>query len=347
MTETKNLAEVKKVAKAAKRSVLIKEEEVTEFVKSRNFVEIVKEQTVKEWNGQALEEDKVYHLKNLGGIRIAIIEANRRTFQRSIKMMKACKENGMTTPAIVVNAQVVSDWGLVPVDPITKEKLSTDELKGAYCVMEGHGRLDAWLFDLAYCEKNGGTPFDYHFVYKYYETGEKFGKSYVSTNADMTRTTSKDRLFIAGARSSNPQVVSYLNKIRYDKAIAKASLFWTFGYEPTKADISKLIYGEEDAPTFDQDVIEGLSVCYEVFKERFKSEGSQKIYRGVSAAQWSAEKINNAKDKMATAKAISEKVLSMSEDTYSIILTATTNSKKHLTRDQIIKTALDKMMVGN
>ena len=49
---------------------------------------------------------------------------------------------------------------------------------------------------------------------------------------------------------------------------------------------------------------------------------------------------------MATAKTISEKVSSMSDDTHSIILTATTNSKKHLTRDQIIKTALDKMMAG-
>ena len=344
MTETKKLAEVKKVAKAAKRSVLIKEEEVTEFVKNRNFVEIVKEHAEKEWNGQALEEDKVYHLKNLGGIRIVIIEANRRTFQRGLKMMQACMDNGMTTPAILVNAQVVRDWGLVPVDPITKEKLSTDELKGAYCVMEGHGRLDAWLFDLAYCEKNGGTPFDYHFVYKYYETGEKFGKSYVSTNADMTRTTSKDRLSIAGARCKNPIVISYLEKCKKDNTIAKASFFWTCGRELTQKEIISLTYEESDAPTFDKDVTKALSLCYEAFKERFSHEGSQKIYRGVSAAHWCAEKINNAKDKGTTALTISEKVKSLNEDVYTTIITATTNTKKRLTRDMIIKNALDSMM---
>lgn len=346
MKNENKAAEVKTVAKAEKKSILIKEEEVTNFINNRSLSEIINEFAEKEWNGQSLEEDKVYHLKHLGGIRIAIIQANRRTFKRGLKMMKACKETGMTTPAILVNAQVVRDWGLTPVDPSTGKELTADELKVAYCVMEGHGRLDGWMLDLAYTQKNGGIPFDYHFVFKHYESAEDFGKAYVSTNADMTRTSSKDRLSIAGARSSNPQVISYLNKIRYDKTIAKASLFWTFGYEPTKSEITKLIYGEADAPTFEQDVIEGLVICYEVFKERFKSEGSQKIYRGVSAAQWCADRINKAKDKKTTAKTISEKVLSMSDDTYSIILTATTNWKKHLTRDQIIKTALDKMMAG-
>lgn len=346
MNKQNNTVEVKTVAKAEKKSVLIKEEEVTNFINNRSLSEIINEFAEKEWNGQPLEEDKVYHLKHLGGIRIAIIQANRRTFKRGLKMMKACKENGMTTPGILVNAKVVRDWGLTPVDPSTGKELTAEKLQEAYCVMEGHGRLDGWMLDLAYTQKNGGIPFDYHFVYKHYESAEDFGKAYVSTNADMTRTSSKDRLSIAGARSSNPQVVSYLNKIRYDKTIAKASLFWTFGYEPTKGEITKLIYSEEDAPTFDQDVIEGLAICYEVFKERFKSEGSQKIYRGVSAAQWCADCINKANDKKTTAKAISKKVLSMSDDTYSIILTATTNWKKHLTRDQIIKTALDKMMAG-
>jgi len=347
MKKKEDLAEVKTVAKASKKSVLvIKEEEVTNFINNRSFVEIVNEFAEEKWNGQDLIEDKVYHLKNLGGIRIAIIEANRRTFRRGLKMMQACKDNGMTTPAIVVTAQVVHDWGLVPIDPTTKKELKADELKGAYCVMEGHGRLDAWLFDLAYCEKNGGTPFDYHFVYKHYETGEKFGKSYVSTNADMTRTTSKDRLSIAGARCKNPIVISYLEKCKKDSTIAKASFFWTCGRELTQKEITSLTYEESDAPTFDKDVTEALSLCYEAFKERFSHEGSQKIYRGVSAAQWCADKITDAKDKTAMAITICEKIKSMScdSDSYSIIITAVTDKKKHITRDQKIKQELDKLL---
>lgn len=347
MTETENFAEVKTVAKATKKIPLIKEEEVTEFIKNRNFVEIVKEHAEKEWNGQALEVDKVYHLKNLGGIRIAIIEANRRTFQRSIKMMKACKENGMTTPGILVNAQVVHDWGLSPIDPTTNKALSADELKGgAYCVMEGHGRLDAWINDLAYTWKNGGIPFDFHFVYKHYDSAEDFGKAYVSTNADMTRTTSKDRLSIAGARSKNPIVTSYLEKCKKDNTIAKASFFWTCGRELTQKEITLLTNEESDAPAFEKELIDALSLCYNTFKSRFNKEGSQKIFRGVSAAQWCAEKINNAKDKAAMAKTICEKISSMSydSDSYSIIITAVTDSKKHITRDQKIKQELDRLL---
>ena len=262
MKKTKNLVEVKTaVTKASKKSVLIKEEEVADFINNRSFVEIVKEYAQEQWDGQVLEEDKVYHLKNLGGIKIAIIGANRRTFKRGLKMMQACKENGMTTPAILVNAQVVRDWGLIPVDSTTKKELTADELKGAYCVMEGHGRLDAWINDLAYTRKNGGTSFDFHFVYKHYDSAEDFGKAYVSTNADMTRTTSKDRLSIAGARSKNPIVISYLEKCKKDNTIAKASFFWTCGRELTQKEITSMTYEESDAPTFDQNLTEALSLC--------------------------------------------------------------------------------------
>lgn len=340
----KKAAEVKKVARAEKKNVLISEAEVKQFVDNRPFEMIVSYAAHEQWDGQPLVEDKVYHLKNMAGLKVAIIKDNRRTYKRALKMMAACMANGMTTPAILVLAKLVYDWGLPLIDPTSGQELTSDELDGVYCVMEGHGRLDGWVNSLACTSKKGSEPFDFHFVYKEYATPEDFGKAYVSTNADMTRTTSKDRLTIAGARSKNPVIISYLNKIKNDGAIAKASFYWTCGRELTKEEVSKLTYEQEDAPTFDKDMTDALTLCYESFKAQFGTEGGEKIYRGVSAAQWCADQISKAEDKVAIAMAIGDKVQNMNKVIYTTILTASTNKKKRVTKDQVIKTSLDQMM---
>ena len=338
------IATVKTVAKAEKKNALVNEAEVKQFIDNRPFADVVRQFAQKEWDGHPLVEDMVYHLKNLAGLKVAIIKDNRRTWKRGMKMMTACRANGMTTPAILVLAKLVSDWGLAVIDPTSGHELAADELDGVYCVMEGHGRLDGWVNSLVYASKHSGEPFDFHFIYRHYDTPEEFGKAYVSTNADMTRTTSKDRLTIAGARSKNPTIISYLNKIKNDGTIAKASFFWTCGRELSKDEVSKLTYEQEDAPTFDQNITDALALCYESFKAQFGTEGGEKIYRGVPAAQWCAEQINKAEDKAATAIVIEEKVQNMSKEIYTAILTASTNKKKHVTRDQVIKAALDQMM---
>ena len=340
----KKAAEVKKVAKAEKKNALINEAEVKQFIDNRPFDDVVRQFAQKEWDGQPLIEDMVYHLKKLAGLKLAIIKDNRRTWKRGIKMMSACMANGMTTPAILVLAKLVYDWGLPLIDPTSGRELTPEELDGVYCVMEGHGRLDGWVNSLVYTSKQGGEPFDFHFVYKEYATPEDFGKAYVSTNADMTRTTSKDRLTIAGARSKNPTIISYLNKIKNDGTIAKASFFCTCGRELSKDEVTKLTYEMEDAPTFDQDTTDALALCYESFKARFSAPGAETVYRGVSAAQWCADRINKAEDKNTAALTIAEKVQALKDDLYSPILTAKTNRKKHITRDQAIKTSLDLMM---
>ena len=259
-------------------------------------------------------------------------------------MYEACQKNGMTTPAIITDAKTVVDWGLDLIDPATLQDVTPDKLDGAYAVMEGHGRLFGWLLALAIAAKNGDQPFDFHFVYKHFDSPENFGQAYVSTNADMTRTTSKDRLAIAGARCKDPIVISYLGKIKNDLVISKGSYFWTFGREATVAEVSKLIYGEADAPKFDKDITDALALCYESFKEKFAFEGAEKIYRGVPAAQWCADRIGKADDKGGTALVICDKVKGMSNEIYTAIITAKSNHKKHITRAQVIKNLLDKMM---
>lgn len=323
---------------------ILTESKSRELIKNQPFVEIASQFTTADWDGKPLQEDMVYHLNKMGGLKVAIIRDNRRTFKRSMKMFKACKGNGMTTPAILVTAKIVHDWGLSIVDPTSGKELSEDELKDYYCVMEGHARLDAWVLSILYASQYGEAPFDYLFVFKEYASPEDFGRAYVSTNSDMTRTTGKDRLNIAANRSKDPLVTSYLSKIKSDLTIPKASLFWTYGRELTKEEISKLIYSEFDAPKFDEALTDALSLCYNIFKEKFAAEGAEKIYRGVSAAQWCADRIGTADDKVGTAIAISDKVKIMTNDVYTAILTASTNRKKHITRDQVIKLQLDKMM---
>lgn len=328
----------------SKKNAIITEAEVKNYVENNLFEMILASVATHNWDNMPLEEDRVYHILKLGGIRIYWIKDNRRTWKRALKMLDACQKNGMTTPGIVVDAKVVYDWGLSLIDPATLQEVTPDKLEGAYAVMEGHGRFYAFLLSLAIASKNGSKPFDFHFIYKHYDTPDEMGKAYVSTNADMTRSTSKDRLGIAGARSKDPLVISYLSKIKNDLVISKGSYFWTFGREATVAEVSKLIYGEEDAPKFDKEITDSLSLCYDIFKEKFSAEGAEKIYRGVSAAQWCADRVGTADDKLGTATVICDKVKSMSNDVYTAILTASTNRKKHVTRDQVIKLQLDKMM---
>lgn len=324
---------------------LLTESKSRELIANQPFVEIVRQIADAEWDGKPLTEDMVYHMKRLANLKVAIIRDNRRTYRRTIKMLKACMSNGMTTPGILVSAKIIFGWGLTLIDPTSGRELTAEEVKDWYAVMEGHARLDAWILSILYASMTGGEPFDFHFVYKDYATPEDFGKAYVSTNTDMTRTTNKDRLSIAGARSQNPIVMLYLSKIKNDHVIPKASSYWTTGHELSATEVSKLIYGENDAPTFDKALTEGLALCYESFKERFSAEGAEKIYRGVSAAQWCADQLlNKAEDIAKTAYEIGERVVAMTDELYTPIITAKTNKKKHITRDQAIKTYLDLMM---
>lgn len=331
-------------AKAEKKNALINEAEVKQFIDNRPFEDVVRQFALKDWDGQPLEEDKVYHLNKVGGIKIYWIRDNRRSWQRGMKMLSACTKNGMTTPAVITDAKTALAWGLVLIDPATWEEVKDENIEGTYCVMEGHGRFYAFLIALALAAKNGTVPFDYHFVYRHFDTPEDFGKAYVSTNADMTRTTTKDRLAIAGARSKDPIVISYLGKIRNDHAIPKASYFWTVGRELSKDEVTKLIYGKNDAPKFNEELSGALALCYEGFKEVFSYDGAEKVFRGVPAAQWCADRINAAQNKMLEANAIIEKVSKMPKEIYGAILAAKSNKKAHITRDQVIKTQLDKMM---
>ena len=297
-----------------------------------------------DYDGQPLEEDKVYHIQKMKGFRLYAIKANRRTYRRALKMLDACTSNGMTTPAIVVDAKVVRDWGLRVVDPLTLEEVNDNDLDGAYCLMEGHGRFHAFMLSVALKMSKGDQLFDFHFVYKLYDTPEAFGNAYVSTNADMTRTTHKDRLGIAGERCQNPLVKSFINKNQEDSVLAKAAYFWTYGRELSKTEVTAITYDAQDAPTFDEDITVAMEGIYEAFKAKFAEPGAAKIYRGTFAAKWCAQRIKDADNKLEEADKICKRVTEIDISVYTAIVTASSNSKKHLRREDLIVAALEKMM---
>lgn len=61
---------VKTVAAAAKKNALITEAEVKNYVENRLFELILASVSTEKWDGKPLEEDKVYHILKLGGMRI-------------------------------------------------------------------------------------------------------------------------------------------------------------------------------------------------------------------------------------------------------------------------------------
>lgn len=323
------------------------EEVFIDFYSGKNFKTVLETVGKTNYDGMPLEKNIVYSLHLMIGLKILIIKNNRRTFRRALKMRKACHDNGMTTPAILVDAKLAHEWGLTLADPVSLEEATTEDMDGAYVVMEGHGRLHGWLIDVAIAAEKGTkyNPFDFPFIYKHYDSPEEFGMAYTSTNADMTRTTTKDRLAIAADRCIDPLLAEYFRKCREDNVISKSSYFWTYGRELSSSEVTKITYGEADAPVFDEATTEALQMVYESFKKAFGSEGAQKIYRGVSAAQWAADQVKNADDKAAKALEIDEKLMKISNEIYTAIITASTNAKKKITKDKTIKENLDKMML--
>lgn len=330
----------------SKKVLALTEEEYEKFYSGKKFSEVMESVGTDTYDGQPLDENVIYTLTAMSNLKILIIKSNRRTHRRALKMMNACHQNGMTTPAILTDARQAHEWGLTLVDPVSLEEATAEDVEGAYVLMEGHGRLHGWLIDVSITQKlnNGYAPYVFRFTYNRYDSPEAFGKAYTSTNADMTRTTHSDRLNIAADRSKNPLVIEHSRKCREDKVIAKASYFWTYGRELTSSEVTKITYGEPDAPTFDPSIIEALQTVYDSFKKTFGDEGAKKIYRGVSAAQWAAQQLKDAADKETMALAIDEKLGNLAKDIYTAIITASTNRRKGKTRDQIIKQNLDKMM---
>ena len=339
VTQIVNEANQKKSSKKPRKNDLEKCYE--EFkIKMTSYADFNKQCLNKDVTEQTLVPDQIYHAHDTT-VPVLIIKENRRTIQRAYKMLMACPSCGMTTPAILVKASLVSAWGLHPVDPVTMQPATPEQIEHYYCVMEGHGRHYAWLLGFA---MNNAEPFDFKYIYSDYSSPEEFGEAYISTNSDMTRTTNKDKLGIAEGRSNNPMVKLCSQRIHEDCNIAKAAYFWTYGKELSPSELAKIIEGEADAPKFDQKLADARTKVYEAFKTRFSNPGAEKVYRGVAVAQWTAEKIKDPVTAEVLASSICEKVAAIDEGLYTTLITAKGNPKTRQGKNDVMMCELDKMM---
>lgn len=350
--KTTNVAEVKTVTSATpevkKNSSkpnfkALEAQYNTAIGKYGSYAEFSEKYSIEKWNGEPLKTDRVYHLNKMGGLPILIIADNRRTIQRAYKMWTAMNAVGMTTPATLVRAHLLADWGMKLLDPVTLEPATPEQIANSYAILEGHGRHYAYMLGIAMNE--GVTdykPVDYKFIYNEYASPEEAGNAYVNTNEYMTRTTNKDRLAIAGARCSDPLVISCNRHIREDGCVAKGAYFWVYGREMSVSETAKLIKMEDDAPTFDMELVAEREKVYQAFKARFKNEGAEHVYRGVPAAKWVADKLKDKTTAQVIADSICDRVKNMGECLYTSIITA--KSRKGKTKEQIIQAKLNELM---
>lgn len=309
-----------------------------------SFDKFTKDNIKDAYDGNGLEEDVVYHLNRMAGFPLLILKENRRTIRRADKMLEGCKKDGMTTPAIVVDAALFEGSGMTLIDPISLKPATEDQIVKSYALIEGHGRLHGWILGFAL---DGQLPFDYNLIYKKYNSTEEVMSAYTSTNLFMTRTTNADRLNIASVRCNDPCVKACTRRIKDEGCIAKAAQYWTYGKEMKPDEVRRYIEKSPDAPKIDPVLVEARGKVYEAFKERFSHEGAVKIYRGVPAAQWTADKLKDPNSAMEVAERIHERIRGMNESDFTAIITAKTDKKKHVIRDVVIKNILDKVTTIN
>lgn len=165
MRKTTTIAKAPTVEAKAKRKKknFLSADEFWQFVDENSRDGISANLCVQSWNGESLKEDKVYHMKDMAGLRLDYIGIS---FKDVKKEWKAIKQFGMMlTPAVVVSARERDEFNTR--FPIPSEEL--EELNGIYSLFcPGDVFVFfAWLYDLAYTSKYGGEPFDFNFVFKH------------------------------------------------------------------------------------------------------------------------------------------------------------------------------------
>ena len=275
---------------------------------------IVPNPNLKEWDGEPLKEDVVYHRNKMLGLPECTIMENRNSQSRAKDWQGICRENGMTNSALYVSAKTVKDAGLTPAiyQRDTKKwwKVPDDLLRKYYLRYDANGRgaghdldLDKAMVDPNY------TPFDFTFTFKTFESPEQFFKQYISTNLDVKKTTRSELFQYTSCRNTGSILKSYY-ALQNDRFVAKAASYYSIGRELTKSDIKKASEGQDI--NVDQEVVDCMRDLLETYKGVFSGAASQKILKGVPLAVWSCDTLKNTADKKAMADKIKDKFSKMS-----------------------------------
>ena len=239
-----------------------------------------------ESNEFGLEEDKVYHLKDIQGLRIAYCAENRkRTTKQVQKLREDLRNGGMISPAILVSASVAKRAGY---HIITRNGNNSEidvpdaDLDKFTLLLDGNGRYNAYLLD---CKESEDGPFDFKFVYKKYDDPTKLREDYIRANRVCKRTTSREafRLMV-----NNDDHMAKCDELVEKGYIEKAAQIITLGREVKRADYDAVERGEK-IQNINEDLIKGMASAYEVYEDVFCGKASEKVLHGTALAFWTKE----------------------------------------------------------
>lgn len=269
---------------------------------------------LKEWNGEPLQEDVVYHRNHMMGLPECTVKENRDPNIRGKYWRKVCRETGMVSFAIYVKASVVKAAGFTPAIYLPDKKswwiVPNELLSYFYVILDGNGRAAGHNLDLMEASKNSDyQPFDFKFVFQECLNPKDFFNRYLSANNDVKKTTSAELMYYTACHDNNSDVIFYRQLIN-EGFVAKAATYYVYGKELSHENISKIGKGEK--LPIDQDLVSGMRNALAVYRSVFSGSASAKVLKGVPLAQWTYKVLKNADDKPAMSKKIEEKFSRMS-----------------------------------
>ena len=269
---------------------------------------------LKEWNGEPLREDAVYHRGNMLGLPECTIKENRNPINRSQYWRKVCRETGMVSTATYVKASVVKAAGFTPAIYLPDKKswwtVPNELLSYFYVILDGNGRAAGHNLDLMEaCKNSEYRPFDFKFVFQECLDPKDFFNRYLSANNDVKKTTSAELMFYTACHDNNSEVNSYHQLIK-EGFVPKAVAYYIYGKELNHEIISKISKGEK--LPIDQVLVACMHKALDVYRSVFSGSASAKVLKGVPLAQWTYNVLKNANDKPAMSKKIEEKFSKMS-----------------------------------
>lgn len=253
---------------------------------------------LKEWNGEPLQEDVVYHRNEMLGIPECSIKENREVQSRAAGWRRICRENGMVVPAVYVKAENVKEAGFTPAiyQPDLKSWwIVPDSLLPYYYIrVDGNGRACGHDLDLKEAMNNAGyTPFDFIFVFKEIHDSTLFFRQYISVNLDVKKTTGTELLNYSSCHNTSTGTALY-HQLIGEGFVAKAASQYIFGRELTREDILKISNGHPIH--VEQPLVQGMQKSLEVYRTVFSGSASNKVLKGVPLARWTCRLLKEADD---------------------------------------------------
>lgn len=288
----------------------------SEYIAGTKAGTIVPNPNLKEWDGEPLKEDVVYHRNKMLGLPLCSIKENRDSPSRAKDWEKICEENGMVNSGTFVKATVVKQAGFTPAVYLS----DTDSwwvvpeflLQFYYLPMDSNGRSAGHDLSLEKAMKDPTyTPFDFRFEFKDITDPDIFYKEYQSVNQEVKKTTKSDLIRYASCHKSNPVLTEHYTMVGKG-FVAKSSELYNFGRELSKTDINKANKGEKI--TVEQNLVGYMRELLETYKSVFSATASQKVLKGVPLARWTRDTLKNTADKKAMADKIKDKFSKMSPE---------------------------------